>query len=375
MITCLKIKSIVIALISVSTLICNARSINTDENTTLKKDSVILFKFIPKNRNFYSPFKGNEDAIIHTVQLIERHRLDIESGRAYLLIRGFCGSFSTHKENLAAAKERSNHVKSWFITHHGMKEEYYRTKNSTCSYNNLKDVVALIGINYVEGYTHAETRYDNESYTTDTNKTNDGFQKLQPYRKLYQNQSESILPEFQKRKQKDNRLYLKTNMIYDCAIMPSLEIEYRIDKKWSLSVEGNMAWWHNNNKHKYYQIATILPEIRYWIHRKNNLHGHYTGLFGGGGWYDLENGKTGYRGEGGMIGISYGYMFPVGKNFAFEAGIGAGLMTTKYDLYIPIDKHYVYQQTNRFNYFGPLKIKFALVWNINLTTGKKGGKS
>lgn len=68
-------------------------------------------------------------------------------------------------------------------------------------------------------------------------------------------------------------------------------------------------------------------------------------------------------------------MFPIGKNLAFEAGIGAGFMTTKYDQYIPIDKHYVYEQTNRFNYFGPLKIKFALVWNIGWGTVKKGGKS
>lgn len=365
----------IIALVRISILVCNAHSIITDENTISEKDSAILFRFIPGNKIFYSPFKGNEDAITYTVQLINQHRKDIEAGRAHLLIRGFCGSFPTFRENLAAAKERSNHVKSWFITHHGMKEEYYLTKNSTSSYKNMKDVVALTGINFVEGYTPEKTQYDNKSYIADTNKINDGFQRLQPFRKLYENQPEIILTEIPQKKYKDKRWYLKTNIIYDCAIMPSLEIEYRINRKWSVGVEGNMAWWHNDNKHKYYQLATILPEIRYWIHRKNNLHGHYAGLFGGGGWYDLENGNTGYRGEGGMIGISYGYMFPIGKNLAFEAGIGAGFMTTKYDQYIPIDKHYVYEQTNRFNYFGPLKIKFALVWNIGWGTVKKGGKS
>ena len=101
--------------------------------------------------------------------------------------------------------------------------------------------------------------------------------------------------------------------------MPSLEVEYRFNERWSAAIEGNMAWWHNDGKHKYYQLATIVPEARYWFKPQGARKGHYVGLFGGPGWYDLENGGRGYRGEGGLIGVSYGYMFPVGKYFAFEA--------------------------------------------------------
>lgn len=168
--------------------------------------------------------------------------------------------------------------------------------------------------------------------------------------------------------------YIKSNLLYDVLLMPSLEVEYRFNERWSAAIEGNMAWWHNNGKHKYYQLATIVPEVRYWFKPQGPRKGHYFGLFGGPGWYDLENGGRGYRGEGGMVGLSYGYMFPVGKYFAFEAGVGLGYAHLKYAEYLPLDGHYVYQQTDRTHYFGPLKLKFAFVWNIGRWTEKGGRK-
>ena len=171
------------------------------------------------------------------------------------------------------------------------------------------------------------------------------------------------------------RLAVKTNLLYDAILMPSLEVEYRISDRWTVNLEGDMAWWKNDGKHKYYQVATISPEGRWWFGQKQGSpwHGHYLGVFGGFTWYDLENGKEGYQGEAEMVGVSYGYMFPIGRRLSLEAGIGLGYMHTKYEEYLPIDGHYVYQQTNRMNYFGPLKLKFGLVWRLWDTGKKKGG--
>lgn len=352
------------------------------------QDTVILFRFVPGKRMFYSPFRGNDEAIRRAAALIEQHRAEIEAGHAYVSIRGYCGSFGSRADNLAAAKNRSNQVKSWFITHHGMKESYYRTYNSTQAYKGIKDVVALLGIQYAEGYapagiaeeTVAEVPADAE--TRDTLVAVEGTDTLSVRQDTIPLQQPSI---------EDNRAYggeeaapvvreyvptpwsIKTNLVYDAVLMPSLEVAYRFNERWSAGVEGNMAWWHNNPKHKYYQLATIVPEARYWFKPQGNRRGHYLGLFFGGGWYDLENGGRGYKGEGIMTGLSYGYMFPVGRYFAFEAGIGVGFMHTWYEEYLPIDGHYVYQQSSRLNYFGPLKLKFAWVWNIGKWM-EKGGK-
>ncbi|MDE5730709.1 MAG: DUF3575 domain-containing protein, partial [Alistipes sp.] len=171
-----------------------------------------------------------------------------------------------------------------------------------------------------------------------------------------------------------HRLAVKTNLIYDVALMPSLEVEYRIDDRWSVALEGDLAWWRNSPKHKFYQVAAIVPEGRYWFSTRKPWHGHYVGLFAGGTWYDLENGGTGYRGEAFLTGISYGYMWPVSRSLSFEAGIGIGYAYAKYEKYRPQDGHYLYQQTNRTNYFGPLKLKLALVWRLwDKNKEKKGG--
>ena len=45
---------------------------------------------------------------------------------------------------------------------------------------------------------------------------------------------------------------------------------------------------------------------------------------------------------------------------------------TKYEEYLPIDGHYVYQQTSRTNWLGPVKLKFALVWRL-WDANRKGG--
>lgn len=161
-----------------------------------------------------------------------------------------------------------------------------------------------------------------------------------------------------------HRLALKSNMLYDVLLMPSLEVEYRINTRWSINLEGDMAWWHNAPAHKYYQLAIISPEGRYWLKSRSPWHGHYIGAFTGYGWYDLENGGRGYRGELEMIGASYGYMFPIGPNLSLEAGIGIGFMRAKSKEYLPMDGQYVYQQTDKTNYFGPLKLKFAIVWRL-----------
>lgn len=172
------------------------------------------------------------------------------------------------------------------------------------------------------------------------------------------------------------RMALKTNLLADIALMPSLEVEYMINDSWSVAAHGAVAWWSNDPAHKYYQISTIYPEARWWFRTVNPWHGHYLGLFAGGSWYDLENGGRGYKGEGGFVGLSYGYMFPISKCLSFEAGIGLGYLYTKYEEYEPVPyldgTHYVYQQTSAMNYFGPLKLKFALVWRL-WKDSRKGG--
>ena len=169
-----------------------------------------------------------------------------------------------------------------------------------------------------------------------------------------------------------HRFALKTNLLYYAALMPNFELQWRMNELWTLSLDANIAWWSSEAKHKYYQIAMISPELRRWINPRGPWHGMYAGVFVGGGWYDLENGKTGYKGEGGLAGVSFGYMWPVSRCISLEAGLGVGYLYTRHREYIPYDGHYLYQRKSTFNYVGPLKLKFSIAWRFDDINKKKG---
>ena len=165
---------------------------------------------------------------------------------------------------------------------------------------------------------------------------------------------------------------LKTNLLYLPLLSPSIEAECRFSSRWSVHTEFAIAWLSNKSKHQYYQLAQLNPEIRYWFNSREYWKGHYVGAFVGAGHYDLSAGKDGYKGEFVMAGLSYGYMFPIGRDFSLDAGIGIGCLDTEYAEYLPLEGHYVYQQTSRTRYVGPVKAKVSLVWHLDRKL--KGGK-
>lgn len=162
------------------------------------------------------------------------------------------------------------------------------------------------------------------------------------------------------------RFALKTNLLYDAALMPNLELEWLINDNWSVSLEGNVAWW-KFDYNKIYRLALVSPEVRYHINPRARWRGMYVGAFASGGLYQLEYRHNGYRGEGAMAGLSFGYMWPITKNLSFDAEIGAGYMYTRYKEYESVHGHKVYQLTKSLNYFGPLKLKFSIAWRFDQT--------
>lgn len=168
-----------------------------------------------------------------------------------------------------------------------------------------------------------------------------------------------------------HRLALKTNLLYYAALMPNLELEWLINDHWSVLLEGNVAPWSNQSANKCYQLYHFGPEARYWINPKAPWHGMFAGVFASGGLYDLQNGGNGAQGEGVMAGLSFGYMWPIARNWSMEASVGAGYMHTRYKEYTPRDGHYLYLRTKELNYFGPLKLKLSIAWRFWDTNKRK----
>lgn len=136
--------------------------------------------------------------------------------------------------------------------------------------------------------------------------------------------------------------------------------------KLSLNLEGQYAWWQNSQKHKYYRIATLGSELRYWFHRKSMDQGHFAGVYTTAGTYEfMRKEQQGVQGKFFVAsGISYGYMFPLSRMLNLELSIGIGYLMTEFRQYHYDEGCYVYDMTKRSSYMGVTKAKVSLAFPL-----------
>lgn len=186
-------------------------------------------------------------------------------------------------------------------------------------------------------------------------------------------------------KEKRPLFALKTNLLFDAAMMPNVEIELPIGKhnRYSLNGELIFPWWLIDGDKYCLQILMGGLEGRYWLGSRENrmnrevLTGHFLGLYAGGGKYDLQWKENGYQGEFFIAaGISYGYAHRIGRNLRLEYNIGIGLLRTDYRHYHARDNYQtlLWQENGKYTWLGPTKAKISLVWLLNRKAKvQKGG--
>ena len=175
------------------------------------------------------------------------------------------------------------------------------------------------------------------------------------------------------------RLALRTNLLYDLAVVPNIGLEYIIDPHWSLAANVMYIWTEIDPIHWYWRLFSTDLEGRYWFKGTGcgPRTGHHLGAYAGFYRYDFEFGGEGWMGDynyGG--GFSYGYALPPfprsRQHFTLDMSLGLGYIGGTHKEYIPDDGCYVWQRTMRHNYFGPTKLEVTLVWYP--TFGRGGNK-
>lgn len=161
---------------------------------------------------------------------------------------------------------------------------------------------------------------------------------------------------------------LNTNLLYDLAITPNLSIEIPIKDKLSFSLMAMSPWWCKSDNSWCYELQYIELEGKRWMGErkgKDLMTGHALGLYAGVGYYDLESHSKGYQGEICVnVGVSYHYAKAFGTNerWRFQAGIGLGVMRTKYRYYEGRENnnYLVWQKDGKFTWIGPNKLELTL---------------
>lgn len=172
-----------------------------------------------------------------------------------------------------------------------------------------------------------------------------------------------------------NQVALKTNLLYDALLSPTLGIEVGLKPKWSLDLSGTVNMWTVNEKR--WRQWMVQPEARYWFCER--FTGNFLALHAIGGEYNFGNLHFGgrnflgtdltqlrdHRLQGWMAGagIGYGYSWLLDRHWNIEAEIGIGWIYTRYDKYkcVGCGKK-VNDKPLDHNYYGPTKAAVNLIY-------------
>ena len=71
---------------------------------------------------------------------------------------------------------------------------------------------------------------------------------------------------------------VKTNLLYDAALVPNVGLEFYLGKGWSVCGDWMYAWWSKDAKHRYWRVYGGELEVRKYFGRKaaeKPLQGHH----------------------------------------------------------------------------------------------------
>lgn len=174
---------------------------------------------------------------------------------------------------------------------------------------------------------------------------------------------------------------LKTNLLSDIVVRPSLGLEMTVASNISLGISGTYGWiscqpWHDNIR-----LATADMELRYWFGNNSSalLKGLHAGIYGAVYRYEfLFDGKGQQAKINWGTGISGGYTVPLGSCLSIDFGLSVGYIGGRYKKYEVSDDeyhHHVWTEEKSGHYFGPTKAEISLIWLFSRSLrSKKGGK-
>ena len=163
---------------------------------------------------------------------------------------------------------------------------------------------------------------------------------------------------------RSQRLAVKTNLLSDVLLVPSLGGEAVLNGYWSFSLAGSYNPVRLQSSH-YWRTYHVQPELRYWF--VEPLAGTFLGVcyqwrgfdLGGLPFSHLRDSRSRGRMQG--CGLTVGYHHILSTRWSLEGTLTAGYSHLHYDHYPSADSREV-ASTHRSDYFGPLDVGLSLVY-------------
>lgn len=338
----------------------------TPERTT---DSIVVFRFLPKEEMFF--LKGNEMELNNLYLLIDKYRTEIMDNQIPLRIDSYCASLPTAKENLMTAYKRANRVKSELILHKGLKETSFITGNYPRAYYNNKDIV-VVTLCIPTEIRQTETiekkapskEAKREASATAVRKQPEPVAEKEPALT-----SEPIIKQPAATSSKPYCIAVRTNLLYDVLLLPTLGIEWRINNNIGVKLDGSLSLW-GNKRDKLQKMWLVNPEARWYMGKTKSLYTGISGNYGECNVYKYLLGgiiskDTGYQGKMWGAGVTVGYQLHLSHCFLIDFNLGLGYTHFKYDRFSMDEGVRVYKEKDKSkNLLGPTQAGISLTWII-----------
>lgn len=330
--------------------------------------TVVTFRFLPGEDMFYIPWAGNGGQLERLYTLLDEYRTEITAGRMPVYVDGYCTSMPTDKENLKTAFVRANRVKSELIQHKGLTEADFITANYARAYLNNKDVV-VVTLRIPATQQPEQPEAVKEQPKKEEPKVEVKPQPEPVVEKQPQPEPEPIAMETALEGHTPYTFAVRTNVLYDAMLLPTLGVEWRVSCDLGIKLDGSLAWWGGSSD-KVQKMWLLNPEVRWYLLRDKRFYVGASGSYGQYNIYKYPLGKmlkddTGYQGTLWNAGITVGYQLLLCRSFSVDFNLGLGYTCSEYDSFSMIDKVRVYKDRDRTkNFWGPTQAGISLVWTI-----------
>lgn len=321
---------------------------------------VVTFRFHAGKDLFV--LKGNETELQHLYSLVDEYRDQITAGTMPVYVDGYCASRATERANLHTAYVRANRVKSELITQKGLKESDFVTANYTTALDGNKDLVVVTLRIPVKDETPAP-QPEPEPVAEVVPPTADEQPAEPEPAPVAQIVPEAPAPV------RPYHVAVRTNVLYDALLLPTLGVEWRINRGLSVKLDGSLAWWGGEHG-KVQKVWLLNPEVRWYLLRDKRFYAGVSGSYGEYNIYKYMLGNivskdTGYQGKLWGAGLTVGYQLYLSRNFSFDFNLGLGYTRSDYDSFGMTDGVRVYKEKDRSkDFWGPTQAGISLIWTI-----------
>lgn len=310
-------------------------------------DNVVVYHFQNGTDMFDAKVEDNKESLKTFYEFIDQHKDQIQNGNEAVYVDGY-GPYK------GVVYIRCNRVKSEFILRKGLNEDNFITTNNVGDYNGQQNVV-VVNIAPRDGSKPAEPAPVKEEPKKEEPKKAEPAPAPTPVKEEPKKEEpkkadpapapapapaqavkEEPKAEPEKaEKEKSNKPYcfaVRTNLLYDVMLLPTLGIEWRATPAFGIKLDGSWSNW-KFKEGKVQDMWMVSPELRWYLGANKRW---YVGLGGNFGDANVNGGILGaglnalYLEDTGFDGVFYGgglvggYQWRLSRSFSIDFNLGLG---------------------------------------------------